>query len=157
MRPIVLAQEPGALPIKELEGVRLLVLALLFVPFAFFILDKQIRRFAPDGTGEEESSHGRDYYMGYTVGRNALKTADLDDLVRTLRREGVPMQLQHDRGGEKVFVARGLADPRGHSHELEAGVLSGGLFRATGTRYEVDEERCMARGEGYCRFVAIKG
>jgi predicted hydrocarbon binding protein len=147
-----------ALPFKELEGIRLLALVLLIVPFAYLLLEKHLRHLFPDAADEEnESAQGRQYYIGYTVGRQALKAADLDDLVRQLRREQLVFQVQRDSGGEKVFIARHLPTIKDGDHDLEAGVLSGGLHRATGTRFEVEEERCAARGDGYCRFVAIRG
>lgn len=142
----------------DFSGLRGFALMLMLVPVAYLASARFIHAAFPDGAADEESAHGRDYYLGFVVGRSVLKnSADVDDLVRFLRRESYHFQLARDDGGEKVFHARNLPLTRVESHELEAGLLSGGLMHATGTRFEVDEERCVARGDSYCRFVAIRG
>lgn len=144
--------------LPALDGFRTFVLLALLAPFAWIALERHVARLLPDPEGEGESSHGRDYYIGYTIGREAFRAEDVHELVRQMQRESLGIRMEKDDGGQKVFLARELPPTRGNlGHELEAGVLSGALHRTLSTRFEVDEERCVRKGDGYCRFVAIRG
>ncbi len=134
--------------------------ALLFViaapiPLVLWWLESHFAKYLKDEAGEE-SAHGRDYYLGFTIGRR-LAVSDVPDVVQYLREESMNIQLNRDLGGEKWFLAKGLPSTREESHELEAGLLAGALFRATKERFEVDEERCSDKGDGFCKFVAVRG
>lgn len=146
------------LPLPALDGFRTFVLFALLAPFVWLALEAQIHRLFPDPEGAGEVSHGREYYIGYTIGREVFRAEDVDELVRQMQRESIGIKIEKDDGGQKVFLARELPPTRGKlGHELEAGLLSGALHRTLSTRFEVDEERCTRKGDGYCRFVAIRG
>lgn len=148
-----------ALPaLPALDGFRTLVLFALLLPLVWIAIERHVARLFPDPEAGGETSHGRDYYIGYTVGREVFRGEDVDDVVRLMQRESIGIKIEKDDGGEKVFLARELPATRGKAgHELEAGLLSGALHRSLNTRFEVDEERCVRKGDGYCRFVAIRG
>ncbi len=133
----------------------LLILIAAPIPLIYWWVDTAVAKRFPSQEGDE-SAHGRDYYIGFTVGRK-LDVRDEDDVIRYLREESMHVQLSRDLGGEKWFVMKGLPTSRHRGHDLEAGLLAGALFHATKERFEVDEERCADKGDGFCKFVAVRG
>jgi len=137
------------------EGIRALVTFCLLAPVAIWFAGKYLSKLMPQ-EGKGEDGHGRDYYLGFLVGRT-VSGEDLDHVLKRLQTEDIPFQLVRDAGGEKVFTSRALPANARHNHEMEAGVLSGALYATLKTRFDVEEERCTERGDGYCKFVAVKG
>ncbi|HVL48979.1 MAG TPA: V4R domain-containing protein [Candidatus Thermoplasmatota archaeon] len=140
----------------ELAGFRNFILVLLALPALVWLVSRREAQAEGGPSSKEGEHHGRDYYLGFTIGRN-LPAEDVDEALRLLRDEAMSFTLASDDGGEKTFVAKRLPATRTRNHDLEAGLLSGLLYRTTQTRFEVDEEHCRERGDPVCTFVAVRG